>query len=69
MTKAELIERVAKEAGITKAGAEKAINASTDHITKALKKGDNLTPPGFGTFSVSKGTARMGKNPRTGETI
>lgn len=69
MTKAELIERIAKDAGITKTGSEKAINAFADHVIKALKKGDKLTLPGFGTFSVSKGKARVGKNPRTGETI
>jgi len=69
VTKADLIEKVAKEAGITKAGAEKAVNAFTNHVTKALRKGSKLTLPGFGTFSVSKRKARVGKNPRTGETI
>jgi len=69
MTKVELIERIAKEAGVTKSVAEKAINAFTDHVTKALKKDDKLTLTGFGTFSVSKRKARTGKNPRTGETI
>lgn len=54
MTKAALIEAVAKEAKITKASAEEAINALTNSVTKALKKGDKLTLTGFGTFSVAK---------------
>ena len=69
MTKAELIERVAKESGVTKAGTEKAIKSFTDHITKALKKGDKLTLPGFGTFSVSRRKAKKGRNPQTGDAI
>ncbi len=69
MTKAELIERVAKEANITKASSEKVINAFTDCLTKALKKGERLSLPGFGTFSVVKRKARVGRNPKTGKEI
>jgi len=69
MTKAELIENVAKEAKITKASAEKTVNAFTDCVTKALKKGDKLALTGFGTFSVAKRKARGGRNPRTGKEI
>ena len=69
MTKAELIENVAKEAKITKATAEKAVNAFTDYVTKALKKGDKLALTGFGTFSVAKRKARTGRNPGTGKEI
>ncbi len=69
MTKAELIRRVAEEAKISKASAEKAVNAFTDYVTKALKKGDKLTLPGFGTFSVAKRKARAGRNPQTGKEI
>ncbi|MGZ3524032.1 MAG: HU family DNA-binding protein, partial [Thermodesulfobacteriota bacterium] len=54
MTKGELIASVGKEAKISKASAEKAINAFTNSVTKALKKGDKLTLTGFGTFSVAK---------------
>ncbi len=69
MTKAELIERVAKEANITKVSSEKVINAFTDCLTKALKKGERLSLPGFGTFSVVKRKARVGRNPKTGKEI
>ena len=69
MTKAELIGSIAKEAKITKAAAEKALNAFTGNVTKALKKGDKLTLTGFGTFMVAKRKARSGRNPRTGKEI
>ena len=69
MTKAELIASLAKEAKISKASAEKAINAFTDCVTKALKKGGKLTLPGFGTFSLTKRRARKGRNPQTGKAI
>jgi DNA-binding protein HU-beta len=69
MTKAELIANVGKEAKISKAAAEKAINALTNSVTKALKKGDKLTLTGFGTFSVAKRRARVGRNPQTGKEI
>ncbi len=69
MTKAELISTVAKEAKISKASAEKALNAVTAAVMKALKKGDKLTLTGFGTFSVSRRRARTGRNPQTGKEI
>ena len=69
MTKAELIANISKEAKITKASAEKALNSFTSNVTKALKKGDKLTMTGFGTFMVAKRTARSGRNPRTGKEI
>jgi len=69
MTKAELIAGIAKETKISKASAEKAINAFTHSVTKALKKGDKLTLTGFGTFSVAKRGARKGRNPQTGKEI
>ena len=69
MTKAELITNIAKEAKITKAAAEKALNSFTGNVTKALKKGDKLTLTGFGTFMVAKRKARTGRNPRTGKEI
>jgi len=58
MTKADLIATMAKEAKIPKVAAEEALNAFTDAVTKALKKGDKLTLTGFGTFSVVKRGAR-----------
>jgi DNA-binding protein HU-beta len=59
MNKAELIEQVAKEAGISKAAAGKAIDAFTDSVTSALKGGDTVTLIGFGTFTVSARAARV----------
>ena len=69
MTKAELIAIMGKEAKISKASAEKAINAFTSAVMKTLKKGNKLTLTGFGTFSVAKRRARLGRNPQTGKEI
>ncbi len=69
MKKAELVEAVAEEAGLTKADATKAIDAMLNTITKALANGDKIPLVGFGTFAVSKREAREGRNPRTGETV
>ena len=54
MNKAELIEKIAKEATLTKVQAGAALDAFTDSVIGALKKGDKVTLVGFGTFSVSK---------------
>ena len=69
MTKAELVAAMAKEAKIPKVSAERALNAFSGAITKALKKGDKLTLTGFGTFCVAKRRARTGRNPQTGKEI
>ena len=69
MTKAELVASVGKEAKISKASAEKAVNAFTNTVMKALKKGDKLTLTGFGTFSVARRRARIGRNPQSGKEI
>jgi len=69
MTKGELIASVGKEAKLSKASAERAINAFTNAVMKALKKGDKLALTGFGTFSVAKRRARTGRNPQTGKEI
>jgi len=70
MTKAELIEKMAKDAGISKAAAAKALDSLTDGVTKALKKKDGkITLVGFGTFSKTRRKARQGRNPQTGEAI
>ncbi len=68
MNKADLVAEVAKVVG-SKRMAEKAISCMLDAVTKALKKGQGLTLVGFGTFSVSKRKARMGRNPQTGKEI
>jgi len=69
MTKSELIDKVAKEAKIPRAAAERAINSFTTTITEVLKTGNKITLPGFGTFQVSNRSARKGRNPRTGQEI
>ena len=65
MTKQDLINAAAANAGITKKAAAQALDAILDTVTKSLKKGDNVTITGFGTFRVSKRSARKGVNPRT----
>lgn len=69
MTKADLIEKVATNTGLSKADAGRALDATLDSIKASLKKGMKVTLVGFGTFSVSKRKARKGRNPRTGEEI
>jgi DNA-binding protein HU-beta len=70
MTKAELIDKVAKDASISKVAATAAIQSFMDNVTKALKKPDGkVTLVGFGTFSKSKRKARKGRNPQTGAPI
>jgi DNA-binding protein HU-beta len=70
MTKAELIDKVAKDAGISKVAAAAALQSFMDNVTKALKKPDGkVTLVGFGTFSKSMRKARKGRNPQTGAPI
>src|SRR5882757_207940 len=69
MNKADLIDKIAGGAGISKAQAGTAIDTAVDSITAALKKGDRVALIGFGTFSVSARKARNGRNPQTGATI
>lgn len=69
MTKEDIIQKMAKDADITKAAAGKALDSFMGVVKKALKKGDKVGLVGFGTFSVSKRAARNGRNPRTGEKI
>ncbi len=69
MNKTELIDAIAKQSNLSKADAGRALNALTDSITAALKKGDTVTLIGFGTFKVTKRAARTGRNPQTGKEI
>jgi DNA-binding protein HU-beta len=69
MTKEELINKIAKEAKVTKAQAHKAANAFFDGVTSSLKRGRKVSFVGFGTFSIAKRKARMGRNPQTGAAI
>ncbi|MCP4745480.1 MAG: HU family DNA-binding protein [Desulfobacteraceae bacterium] len=69
-TKADLIEKMAADAGITKVAAGEALESFVSSVTKALKKKDGkVTLVGFGTFQKSRRKARKGRNPQTGETI
>ena len=69
MTKAELIDAIASQAGVTKADAEKTVSAFFDVVLQNTKKGEKVAWPGFGSFSTSKSAAREGRNPATGETV
>ncbi len=69
MTKADLIDKISKDAEISKAAAGMAVDSLIGGISKALSKGDQVTLVGFGTFAVSKRKARKGRNPQTGATI
>jgi DNA-binding protein HU-beta len=69
MNKAELVDAVAGAANLSKADATRAVDAVVDAITSALKKGQQVSVVGFGTFSVKHRSARSGRNPRTGDTI
>lgn len=68
-TKAELIDAIATEAGVTKADAERTVAAFFSIVTKAAKKDEKIAWPGFGSFSTSKSAARTGRNPQTGEAV
>ncbi|MGL5837606.1 MAG: HU family DNA-binding protein [Sphingorhabdus sp.] len=67
MNKNDLVASVADASGLSKADAGKAVEATFDAVTKALKKGDEVRLVGFGTFAVAKRKASTGRNPRTGE--
>ncbi len=69
MNKADLIDAVAEDSGLKKSESARALDSAIDNITNALKGGDNVTLVGFGTFTVRRREARMGRNPRTGEAI
>jgi len=69
MNKTELINAVAEKAAISKKDAEKAVSATIDAITDALVAGDKVQLVGFGAFEVKTRNARVGRNPKTKETI
>ena len=69
MTKADLVEKIAAKANLTKAAAERALNAFLGSVKDGLVKESKLTLTGFGTFAVETRKARQGRNPRTGDTL
>ncbi len=69
MNKAELIDAIASEAKLSKADAKKALEAFINVTSESLKKGEKVALIGFGTFDLSKRSARTGRNPQTGKPI
>ena len=69
MNKTELIAAVAEKTGLTKKDAERVINATIETVEASLVKGDKVSISGFGIFEVKAREARVGRNPRTKETI
>jgi len=69
LNKGDLVGKMAKDVGLTKSQAESAFNSLISGVTASLKKGQKVTIVGFGTFSVAKRKARMGRNPQTGVPI
>ena len=69
MNKGELIDKIAKDAKVTKGQAADALDSFINGVAGTLAKGGKVTLVGFGTFSVSKRAARKGRNPRTGKEI
>lgn len=69
MLKADLVEKVAKEAHLTKKAAKEAVDATFNTVNSALKKGEKVVLSGFGTFVIRGRKARVGRNPKTGSSL
>ena len=69
MNKTELVAAVAEKTGLSKKDSEKAVNAAFDSITEALAAGEKVQLVGFGAFEIKERNARVGRNPKTKETI
>ena len=69
MNKTELVAAVAQKTGLTKKDAERVVNATVDTLVESLKKGEKVQISGFGIFEVKTREARVGRNPRTRQTI
>ena len=69
MSKAELVEKMAEQAKLTKVDAERALNAFINVVTASLKEGEDVALVGFGTFTIGDRAERQGRNPQTGEVI
>ena len=68
-TKAEMIDAVASGAGVSKTDADATISAFFDYVVKTAQAGDKVSVPGFGSFSTTQRSARIGRNPQTGEPV
>ena len=69
MNRGEFVAAISEQSGLTKADADRALEAVFKVVKKTLKSGDSISLVGFGTFVVRKRAARSGRNPRTGATI
>ena len=69
MNKTELVAKIAADTGLSKKDSEKALTAALANITDALKAGEKVQLVGFGIFDIKERAKRMGRNPRTKETI
>jgi len=69
MNKQDVVEKIAKDTGVTKTTAAAAVESLIDGITRSLKKGDSVSFVGFGTFKTSNRKARTARNPQTGAPI
>jgi DNA-binding protein HU-beta len=69
MNKAQIVARMAKDSGLTKADANRAVDALLENISRSLKKGEKVTLVGFGTFVVYRRRARAGRDPQSGAPI
>ena len=69
MSKAELVEKIAEQAKLTKVDAERALNAFINVVTASLKEGEDVALVGFGTFTIGDRAERQGRNPQTGDVI
>ena len=69
MNKSELIAKIAEKSGLNQKDAGKALDGLTQAVSDALANGEDVTLVGFGTFSVKERAARVGRNPRTGQSV
>jgi len=69
MTKADLVEEVAKESGLTKKDAEVMVQTVLDSITNAIQRGEGIELRGFGSFRIRSRAPRQGRNPKTGSDV
>lgn len=69
MNKTQLVDSIAKQSELTKTNIEDVVNAALEIVKKTVKKGEDVTLVGFGTFTKSKRKARTGRNPQTGKEI